>query len=77
MGLWVSRTQVVNRLRDDDWTFQRKGERVEIYRKRGTTLRVDVPLRDLLPEVTVRTIFRHAKLTPDQVEDFLKHCIKS
>lgn len=73
----VSREQVINRIRDERFTFSRKADRVEIWRQRGTAQRVNIPRRDILSITTVRVILAQAGLTPDQVESFLRQCVKT
>lgn len=68
--------QVINRLREANYTFQRKGDRVEIWRQRGTGQRVSVSLRDFLSEDEARVVLQQAGLSPTQVEKFLRACIK-
>ena len=59
-------------LRNRNWTFQRKGKRNEIYRLRGEPDRINLPINNLLPEVTVRIVLGQAGLTAEEVEQFLK-----
>jgi len=73
-GLRITREQVVARLREANYHFERRADRVEIY-KNGVQ-RVGVPRRDQLPELSVRTILHQAGLTADQVERFLVACVK-
>jgi hypothetical protein len=73
----VSREQVVRCLRDAGWTFKRQAPKVDIWKKRGAVSRISIPRRDLLPMTAVLTILKSAGLTPQQIEDFLRSCVKS
>jgi hypothetical protein len=73
----ITREQVRNRLLQAGWHFKRQAEKVDLYRKPGSALRVALPRRDLLPEVSVRTILAQAGLTQADIEQFLRQAVKS
>jgi hypothetical protein len=73
----ISRQQVVNRLRDANYKYHDKGKHVEIYRQQGTGQRVVVPLRDLLPEQSVRIVLSQAGLSQQEIADFIAGAVKS
>ncbi len=77
--MMISRDQVANRVGIAGWVFSRPGNRVDIYRKKGSgnAQRIDLPKRDLYPEVTVRTILRQAGLSAQQIEAFIEGATKS
>jgi len=72
----ISRQQVINRIRDEDFKYHDKRKRVELFRKKGTQDYVVIPLRDLLPETLVRVILSQAGLTPRQVDEFVADAVK-
>lgn len=47
-----------------------------VYRERGGTKHVMVPKTALLSETYVRSTFRQAGATPEQIEAFLESCQK-
>lgn len=67
----ISHEQVVNRLREANYTHKRQAPRVELWRQRGTGTTVSVPRCDLMPENTVRVILSQAGLSRDEVETFV------
>ena len=69
-GVWVSRDQVRQRLKDAGWGYKRLGKRVEIWKKKGGTQRLAVPPQKKLPEISVRILFRQAGLSEEQIEAF-------
>lgn len=73
----ISREQVINRLRAANYSFKRKGDRVEIYRQHGTGQRVNVSLRDVLDEKYVQVVLRQAGISESEIKKFLATCIKS
>ena len=72
----IPREQVIARVREAGFTFQKQGSRVEIFRQPGTKQRVDLPRRDLYEEKLVRVVLSQAGLTHQQIEGFLKAAIK-
>jgi hypothetical protein len=71
--MMISREQVANRVGAAGWEFSREGRRVYIYRRKGfgNAQRIDLPKRDLYPELTVRTILRQAGISPGEIEAFI------
>jgi len=72
----VSRDQVINRLREADYYFKKRGKHTEIWRQKATGRRVAVPLRNDLTLTMVKTIFSGSGLTFREVEAFLQVCTK-
>lgn len=73
----IPRQQVINRLRDASFRFKKRGDRTELYRQSGTGQRVFVPLRDLLTEDEATVVLSQGGVTPEQVDEFLRTCIKA
>jgi hypothetical protein len=73
----VSREQVISCLRDHHWKFEDATKRVEIYRKKGSPQRIDVPKRDSFPLDFVRIILRQAGVSQANIDAFLCAAVKS
>lgn len=76
MSVRVSREQVLNRLREANYTFNRKGKRDELWKKRGTTDYVSLPVNAVYPEPFIRSLFQNAGLTETQINQFLAAATK-
>jgi len=72
----IPRDQIIGRMRQADFTFVGRGKRTELWRKRGSTLHVPVPLRDLYTPEEAAIILSQAKLSRPEIEEFLKSCLK-
>lgn len=73
MGVAVAREHLVARVRKANFTYDRRGDRTELYRQRGTAQRVAIPRRDWIPEKNARTILTQAGLSEKEIEEFLRH----
>lgn len=73
----IQREQVINRLREANYSFSRQADRVEIWRQRGTGQRVNVARRDLLDEKYVQIVLKQAGLSDHEIRAFLAACIKA
>lgn len=73
----IQREQVINRLREANYSFSRQADRVEIWRQRGTGQRVNVARRDLLDEKYVQIVLKQAGLSDQEIRAFLAACIKA
>ncbi len=73
----IPRDQIIGRLRDENYTFSRRGRHTEILRQRGTAQHVAVPLRDSFTLDEAGVILRQAGLNADQVQLFLRDCLKT
>lgn len=76
MNVLISRDQVIARLRQANYTFQRQADRVELWRQRGTGRRVSITRRDMLTEDEVRIVLSQAGLTEQETNQFLRECVK-
>lgn len=70
--LFVEKPHVVARLREAGFTHARQAPRVDLWRKPGTLLRVNVPRRQRLTEINARAILREAGLSEAEVEQFFR-----
>lgn len=74
----IPRGQILGRLRDANYALYKKTKRVELYRKRGAgPVYVPVPIRDHFTVEEASAILKQAKLTPVEIEGFVKGCIKT
>lgn len=73
----VSRTQVIQRLREAGFVFKEKAKHAEMWRKRGSVERVFVNLREQFDEQMVTVTLSQAGLTRQQINEFLAACVKS
>ena len=75
----ISRDQVANRVAAAGWVYSREAKRVYIFRKKGSgnAQRIDLPKRDLYPEITVRIILSQAGLSSKEIEAFIVGATKS
>lgn len=72
----ISRRQVIERLREAGFTFKEKAKHAELWRKRGSVLRVFVNLRDEFDEQMVTVTLSQAGLSRDEITRFLADCVK-
>ena len=67
----IPRQHFVNKLRKLDYTYKTKQKRTELWRKRGGTHYVSMPLSDLLEEEWVTSTLRQAGCTQDEIRSFI------
>lgn len=75
----ISRDQVTNRIGAEGWVFSREAKHVYIFRKKGSgnAQRINLPKRDLYPELLVRVVLSQAGLKPKEIESFITNAAKS
>jgi len=73
----IPRSQIIGRLRDENFSFSKRGKHTEILRQHGTAQHIEVPLRDIFTPDEAGAILKQAGCTPDQIERFLKDCLKT
>ena len=73
MGVSVAFSHLRNCIRSRGFEFDDQTKRVEMWRLPGTTLRIDLPKKDWIPDVSARTILRQAGLTQQEIGEFLRH----
>lgn len=71
-SMQCTREAVIRKLREKGWKYQRSGDRADIYR-RGTE-RTNVPRRDLIQEITVRSILRMGGCDDEEIASFIAIC---
>lgn len=67
----VRREHVINRLRELGYRFKKRGDRVEIYKRKGSTDYASVRRRDLLDESEARSILRMAGIDAVEIDRFI------
>ncbi len=72
----IPRSQIIGRLREENYTHSKQGKRVDILRQHGTGQHISVPRRDLFTPQEAGIILRLAGIPSDRVEQFLKDCLK-
>ena len=68
----IKKAFFVNKLRELDFTFVRPADRVELWRQRGSSRRVNVPRRDEIPEAHVIFSLRQCGLEEDEIRAFIQ-----
>ncbi len=67
----ISRSHFVNKLRDLDYTYKSRQKRTDLWRKRGGTHRIFVPLTNSLEDEFVVSSLRQAKCGDDEIKAFI------
>ncbi len=70
----IHRSQFISKLRELNYTYKTRQKRTELYRKKGGTHYVSVPLADLLEEEFVTSSLRQSGCTADEINSFLTSC---
>jgi hypothetical protein len=67
----VSKEHFINKLRALQFTFNRQGARVELWRQRGTGNIISVPTNKLIPEAHVRLSLHQCGCGKAEVDAFI------
>lgn len=67
----IQHDALINILRAHGFTFKRATPRVEIYKKKGSTARVEIGRRDLHDDDAARSILRRAGLPANKIDGFI------
>ena len=73
----IPRSEIIGRLREENYSYSKRGKRTEILRQHGTAQHVAVPLRDAFTPDEARVILRQAGCTSEQIQQFLRDCLKT
>jgi len=73
----ISREQLCARLTEARLKFQRKTDRSEVWKERNSSNRVIFSMQKSYTEIEVRSILKQANLTREQIEQFLRDCVKT
>ena len=68
----IGKKQLLNCLRQHGYTFKRQGKRRDIWKKKGSTRRVDVPRNALIDSRIAVIVLGQAGLSPQEIEEFLR-----
>lgn len=68
----VSRSQLLNKLRELGFEYKRRAKRVEIYKRPGSAIRVAIPMRKEHDEHAVRLLLDSAGASADEIDEFIK-----
>jgi hypothetical protein len=66
------REQAINKLKEHGYRFKRDAWRVTVFKK--GTHRVEVPKRDILSDEWVRSAFRQAGMSVEEIAEFIRCC---
>lgn len=69
---YIRREAVVNKLRELGFTYKGQGDRMQLWKQKGTTRVAGVRRSDFIPEAEVRAALKLAGCTDEAVEDFLR-----
>lgn len=67
----VRREAFINKIRELNYTYKRRQKRTELWRRRGGTEFIALPMRDLLAEEYVTSTLRQAGLSDDEIKTFI------
>ncbi len=67
----VSRQAFINKLRELDYTYKRPQKRTDLWRKRGGTHLIFLPMHDLLTEEWVTSTLAQAGCSEGEIKSFL------
>lgn len=67
----IHRSHYVNKLRSLNYTYKSKQKRTELWRKRGGTHYISVPLTDYLEEEFVSWSLRQAGCDQEEIKAFM------
>jgi hypothetical protein len=70
----IPKEHLVNKIRMLGYRFQRKTDRVELYRHPVTMHRLAIPAKDSLDPDFVRATLYQAGMTKEQIEQFVGEC---
>jgi hypothetical protein len=71
----LSRNSFINKIRELGYTFKTKQKRTELWRKKGGTHCIMVPLRNDLEESFVVSSLRQAGISDEEIQAFIRSAI--
>lgn len=74
--IWISREQIIARIREVKWKHSSQTQRVEILRQTGTGKIMNIHKKDFFSEFEVRSILKTAGLTRLEADDFIRQAVK-
>jgi hypothetical protein len=70
----VSRDSLINAIKSKGFAFKRQTERIDLYKQKGSTKRVEIRKRDYFDRKSVTHILRTAGFSMEEVRAFLGEC---
>ena len=70
----IGKSQFINKIRGLNYTFKTKQKRTELWRKKGGTHYISVPLSTKLEDEFVISSLRQAGCSPEEIKTFLASC---
>lgn len=67
----IPRSHFISKIRELDYTFKTRQKRTQLWRKRGGTHRLSVPLSDRLEDEYVISALRQAGCKDDEIRAFM------
>ena len=67
----IRRDTFINKIRDLDYTYKSQQKRTYLWRKKGGTHFISVPMRDFLEETFVANALRQAGCGENEIADFI------
>lgn len=67
----VRREAFINKIRELDYYFKSQQKRTHLYRKKGGTHYISVPMTDLLEDVYVISALRQSGISDSEIRSFL------
>jgi len=72
----ISREQLLTRVREEGYSFKRQTDKVDLYRKKGSTDRITIDRNKSFEESYVRVVLKQAGLTDEDITALLAACVK-
>lgn len=73
----IPRDALINALRSLNFSFKRQADRVEIYKQRGSTRRVEIRRCDLHDENAAKIILHQAGMSDADITKFIESAKKA
>jgi hypothetical protein len=67
----IARSRFINKLRELEYTFKDRQKRTELWRKRGGTHRVSIPLNEQLEDEYVSHVLRQCGCADEEIKKFI------
>jgi hypothetical protein len=68
----ISKKHFINKLRELGYTFKDRQKRTELWRKKGGTHSVDVPLTNEVSEMYVKSALHQCGLSETEIQAFIR-----
>lgn len=72
----IPKDALINVLRSLNFEFKRQADRVEIYKQRGTTRRIEIRRRDMHDEQAAKIILKQAGMDDNAIRQFIESAKK-